>query len=104
MVEILVSRDPGGKISPNDIVDPLITSIPVALARGATEINKSCSNRKQVGISTTLLPWTMPGGLVAVTTSKGKRTGKLRSFEKVYTVSKTEFLAECNIGVEFVDE
>jgi len=103
MIEILVSRFPGDKRGPR-ISDPLITSVPVALARGAAEINRRCSNRKDLGISTALMPFVMPGGLVGVTTSKGRRVGKLRSMEKTYQISGSEFTADCRLNVEVVDD
>ena len=103
MIEILVKRGPGDKQG-QDITDALITSVPVALARGAAEINTSCSDRKILSIATVLLPMTMPGGLVKITTYKGSRIGKLKSFEKEYSLTESEFKAECRLSVEVVDD
>lgn len=103
MIEILVKRGPGDKQG-QDITDALITSVPVALARGAAEINKSCSDRKIITLSTVLLPMTMPGGLVQITTHKGGKIGKLTSFEKEYSLSDTEFTASCRLSVEVIDD
>jgi hypothetical protein len=103
VIEILVSRAPGDKPGPK-ISDPLITSVPVALARGAAEINRRCSNRKNLGLSTVLMPFMLTGGLVGVTTSKGRRVGKLRSFEKTYQINGREFTADCRLTVEVVDD
>jgi hypothetical protein len=103
MIEVLVSRQPGDKRGPA-ISDPLITSIPVALAKGAAEINKSISNRKQLGVTTVLMPFVMPGCLVGVTTYKGRRVGRLRSFEKTYQISGSEFSADCQMTIEVVDD
>ena len=103
MIEILVKRGLGDKQGP-DITDALITSVPVALARGATEINTACSDRKILSLSTSLLPLTMPGGLVRMTTYKGVRVGKLKSMTKEYSLSESEFTASCTINVEVVDE
>ena len=103
MIEILVKRAPGEKPGPK-ISDPLITSVPVALAKGSAEINRSYNNRKGLGISTVLMPFVMPGGLVGVTTYKGRRVGKLKSFEKIYQSSASEFTADCRLEVEVVDD
>ena len=103
MIEILVSRAPGDKRGPA-ISDPLITSIPVAMARGAAEINRRISNRKQLGISAVPMPLVLPGVLVGITTGKGRRVGKLRSFEKTYQTSGSEFTADCRLTVEVVDD
>jgi len=103
MIEILVSRAPGDCRGPN-ISDPLITTVPVAMARGAAEINRRCSNRKGLGISTVLMPLQLPGCLVGVTTYNGRRVGKLRSFEKQYQSSGSEFVADCRLTVEVVDD
>lgn len=103
MIEILVSRAPGDKRGPA-ISDPLITSIPVALARGSAEINRLISNRKTVGIATALMPMQLPGGLVGITTAKGRRVGKLRSMEKQYQINGSEFTADCRLTVEVVDD
>lgn len=103
MIEILVSRAPGDKRG-QAISDPLITSIPVALARGAAEINRRISNRKTVGIATVLMPLQLPGGLVGITTGKGRRVGKLRGMEKTYQISGSEFTATCQLSVEVVDD
>ena len=103
MIEILVSRAPGDKRGPA-ISDPLITSIPVALARGSAEINRLISNRKTVGIATALMPMQLPGGLVGITTGKGRRVGKLRAMEKTFQISGNEFTATCQLSVEAVDD
>jgi hypothetical protein len=103
VIEILVSRAPGDKRGPA-ISDPLITSVPVALARGAAEINRRISNRKQLRISTPLMPLVLPGVLVGITTAKGRRVGKLRSMEKQYQINGSEFTADCRLTVEVVDD
>ena len=103
MIEVLVKRGAGDKQGP-DITDELLTSVPVALARGATEINKSCSDRKILSLATVLLPLTMPGGLVRMTTYKGVRVGKLKSMVKEYSLSESDFTASCRVDIEVVDE
>lgn|SRR5574340_751802 len=103
MIEILVSRAPGDKRGPA-ISDPLITSVPVALAKGGCEINRRISNRKQLGIATVLMPLQLPGGLVGVTTAKGRRVGTLRAMEKQYQINGSEFTADCRMTVEVVDD
>ncbi len=103
MIEILVSRDPGDKLGPN-ITDPLITSTPVALAKGAAAINGSCSDRKILRVSTTMMPLQLPGGLVGITTIKGRRVGKLRSMEKTYQISGQEFSADVSLYIEVVSD
>ena len=99
MIEIIVRRDPGDKPGP-DISDSLITSVPVALARGAAEINRRSTDRKLLSLSVSLLPFTMPGGLARITTGKGSRVGKLRSMEKEYSLTDSEFRADCRVEVE----
>lgn len=103
MIEINVSILPGDK-SGDKITDPLITSVPVALAVGKAEINRSYpKRRKTLGINTVLMPFIMPGGLVGVTTYKGRRVGRLQAFEKIYQINVSEFTADCRLDVEVVD-
>ena len=103
MIEILVTRGAGDRQGP-DISDPLITSVPVALAKGAAEINRSCSDRKTLSLETVLLPFFLPGCLARITTYKGRRTGKLRSMEKEYSLTGQEFTATCRMDIEVAGE
>ena len=103
MIEILVTRGAGDRPGP-DISDPLITSVPVALARGSAEINRSMSDRRILSLDLTLMPWTDPGSLVGITSSRGRQVGRLLSMEKEYTVSASDFTAACRMSIEVVDE
>lgn len=63
---VIVERPPGDRQGP-DISSPLITSEPVAVARGLAEIDYNYSNRRMMSVTAHLVPWIAPGEIVHVT-------------------------------------
>ena len=103
MIEIFVTRG-DGDMSGDAIVDALITSVPVALARGAAEINGSCpAARKILTVDMVPVPFLLSGTLGRVDVAGTRRAGKIRSFEKQYTVAESDFEVSCTMTVEVLD-
>lgn len=63
MISIIVERPPADR-SGADIVDPLLTSEPVAMERGRNEIDGQCSDRVIVTATGPHRRWIHPGTLV----------------------------------------
>ncbi|GMQ92473.1 MAG: hypothetical protein BMS9Abin11_1804 [Gammaproteobacteria bacterium] len=95
MIDILVIRDAGNRQG-DDVVDPMITSIPVALDRGRFEINEA-SGMRQTTLETVYRNDVEMGQIVEVHDSlQGKSwRGKISSI--THTSSGAELITKLNI-------
>jgi len=100
MSSISVIRLPGNRPGP-DIVDPLLATDRLRLARGRAQIDSECSSRETVGVSARHLGWIAPGSLVQVVDlERGTWFGIVDRCEIVYTLQGTEFTADTNLTIE----
>lgn len=104
MIEVVVKRGLGDRACPDEITSPLITTVPVALFRGESEINNSSpASRKKLTVQVVPMPFVLAGAMVRIQTYKGTRVGMLTSFEKEYLLDASSFVASCSLGVEVLD-
>lgn len=100
-MRITVSRPPEDKPGP-DITDPLLTSVPPAIARGTREIDYHSTNRNIESGNCILLPYIATGSLVNVTESVKIYRGKLKSYAVIIDISEDgkDFTATSAINIE----
>jgi hypothetical protein len=100
-MQIIVQRAPGDKQGP-DIVDPLLVSEPVAVARGSREIDHSSTSRSIEQGNCPLMPYLAPGSLVNVTEAGSIYRGKLTAYAVTIDISEDgrDFSATCAITIE----
>lgn len=100
-MKIIVSRSPGDKQGP-DIVDPLLVTDPVGIARGAREIDYNSTNRSLERGNCILMPYMPTGALINVTEAGGSYRGKLKSYATTIEISEDgrEFSATTAISIE----
>lgn len=80
MISIIVQRAPGDSQG-SDVSDKLISTELQAIARGTTEINKTCSDRVIVSGSCPARAYMEPGSICAVTDmQQGQYRAMLRSY------------------------
>ena len=94
-VDIIVQRGEGDRQGP-DIVDPLITTIPAAIARGTYEINKSTSVDAVV-LRTSYRSNVKRGGLVEVHDALQGKTWRGRIVDIAHNIQRTQVWTQLSI-------
>lgn len=99
-MKIIVSRLPGDRPGPA-IVDPLLVTEPVGVARGTGEIDYSASKSDERG-TCLLMPYMPTGSMMHVTEAGGSYRGKLTAYSIVIDISDDgrEFTATSPIAIE----
>jgi len=85
VVTIEVYRGAGDRPG-DDVADPLIGSLPCALARGRAEMDAHAHQRTRVDATAVLLPGARPGLLARMLAPDGGWAGKLVSVQHRLTV------------------
>ena len=100
-MKIIVTRGAGDRPGPN-IVDPLLTSEPAAIARGRREIDHSTAMRSIEQGNCPLLPYIATGSLVHVTEARRSYRGKLTMWATTIDISEDgrEFTAMTSVSIE----
>lgn len=100
-MRITVFRLPGDKQGP-DIVEPLLTTDPAGIARGAREIDHHSTNRSIERGNCVLMPYMPTGSLIHVTEATGSYRGKLTGFSIVIDIDESgrEFTATTAVNIE----
>ena len=100
-MKIIVSRAPADRQGP-DIVDPLLVTDPVGIARGTREIDYHSSNRSTERGNCILMPYMPTGSLVNVTEAGGSYKGLLKSYSVIIDISEDgrDFSATTAISIE----
>lgn len=102
MISVIVQRAPGDRQGP-DISDPLIVTEAVAVARGTAEIDRNCSDRKQVDGAMPISAWRQPREIVAVTDAEeGVYRGMVTRFARTIDRRRDQLTAEDSITIERV--
>lgn len=78
MIRITVQRSPADRQG-QDIVDPLLCTVPAALARGTAEVDRSYADRLLVTVECPGLVDVALGALVSVADGETAFTGMVRS-------------------------
>jgi len=98
-MKIIVERIPADKWGPN-VVDPLLVTEPVALARGTREVDYHSTNRSLENGNCILLPYMASGSLINVTEANGSYRGKLKKYSVTIDVSGRTFTATSAVEIE----
>ncbi len=103
MISVKVERSPADRQGPK-IADPLISSEIVARARGLAEIDRHCSNRKQINGNCAHLGHVRTGLIVSVLDSeKGEYRGMITRSARVITREGDSFTATTPLTIEIED-
>lgn len=101
-MQATVQRYPADKQGVN-IVDPLLTSHAVAIARGRREVDYNCSNRDKPSCQCPVLARIPTGSLVRVIEEFGERAGLCRYRSQTFTITENgeQYTANTRLTVEF---
>jgi hypothetical protein len=94
-IDIIVMRGTGSRQGP-DIVDPLITTIPVAVARGAYEINAATSV-DVVALRSSYRPGVSPGQLVEVHDALQGRSWRGKVVDVSHNIQRTQIWTQLTV-------
>jgi hypothetical protein len=102
-MQITVTRGAGDKPGP-DIIDPLLTSEPVAVARGRREIDYHSSSRIKEQAQCPKHGFMSTGSLVLITEAEKQWPGLIRYFSLTLTIddSGERFTADTGLHIERV--
>ena len=98
-MKIIVQRPPADKNGP-DIVDPLLLTEPVAIARGTREIDYHSTNRSIENGNCILLPYMPSGSLINVTEATRIYRGKLKKYSITIDISGRVYTATSAVEIE----
>ena len=100
-MQITVSRQPADRQGP-DIVDELLTTDQVGIARGRREIDYNCSSRTEKACQCPKHDYMPTGSLTKVTESSGKWPGLVRYWSLTLTVDDngSRFTADTRLSIE----
>lgn len=98
-MKIIVERVPANKWGP-DVVDPLLTTEVVGIARGTREIDYHSTNRSMENGNCILLPYMASGSLINVTEATRVYKGKLKKYSVTIDVSGRVYTATSAVEIE----
>lgn len=99
MSTVIVQRGAGDKPGP-DIVDDLLSAVPMAVERGRNEIDRQCSNRRIVNLTGPYRSWIDTGSLVEVRGRRGTYRGMVIRTALVVKRDGDSFQADMAIDLE----
>lgn len=102
MKPIIYEVPPGDNPCPDDIVDPLITSVAQAMAKGRSAYSKSHRRRAVISGTCSMQPYMAPGSIILYTDRQGnQRRALLRRSPLVMDRSGGKFSATTSVVMEY---
>lgn len=98
-MKINVERPPADKWGPA-VVDSLLVTEPVGVARGTREVDYHSTNRSMENGNCPLLPYMPSGSLINVTEANRTYRGKLKKYSVTIDISGRVYTAISSVEIE----